>query len=70
MVRWQRTGGAILPVPHKPEDVRDAWKQVNDFDDGRVEYPTRIEDAMECLRRAAAYQLGLRDGRAGKEAKL
>ena len=70
MVRWQRTGGAVLPVPHKPEDVVWAWKTVNDFDDGRVEYPTKIDHAMEAMKRAAAYQAGLRDGRAGKGAKL
>ena len=69
-VRWQRAGGAILPVPHTPEDVRDAWKTINDFDDGRVEYPTRVEDTADAMKRAAYYQIGLRDAKSGKGARL
>ncbi len=40
-----------------------------DFNDGRIEFPTRIDEAMQNLRKAAYYQKGLRDG-GWKGAKL
>lgn len=44
--RWQRSGGRGFPVDIKltPETVRNAWRDIVNFDDGRVDHP---EDAQE-----------------------
>lgn len=45
-LRWQRSQGAVIRtkgVPSTPEDVRDNWSKITDFDD--ASYPTTIQEA-------------------------
>ncbi|KAI9019143.1 hypothetical protein DFJ74DRAFT_757455 [Hyaloraphidium curvatum] len=64
-VRWQRSGGHVFSVPHTPEDVRDNWKKINDFDDGRVEYPTSMEDTVKAMKKGLYYNFGLAAAKGG-----
>lgn len=64
-VRVQRSGGYHFAVPFTAEDVKANWKEINDFDDGRVEYPTSIEDVKAAMLRSAYYNKGLKDGKQG-----
>jgi putative sterol carrier protein len=45
-LRWQRTLGAFFPVdrPLTPEDIRDAWPVVTDFEGAN--YPTSTQEAL------------------------
>lgn len=47
--RWQRTGGHGFPVDVKlvPEEVLKHWKKINDFDDGRADYPENGQDGSK-----------------------
>lgn len=47
--RWQRSGGHGFPVNVKltPETLIENWSKVLDFDDGRANYPEKIQDAAK-----------------------
>jgi multifunctional beta-oxidation protein len=50
-VRWQRTGGVGFPVnqPLFPEDIRDKWKEICDFEDGRATNPSTTQESFEAV---------------------
>lgn len=65
-VRVQRSGGAVFAVPFTAEQVKERWDEVNNFDDGRVEYPTSMGDVRNAMLRAAYYNKGLKDSSKAK----
>lgn len=48
-VRWQRSGGVGFPANKEltPEQVRDAWSKIIDFDDGRATNPNSTQDSFQ-----------------------
>jgi len=48
-VRWQRSGGVGLPVNAAitPEQVRDNWSKIVDFEDGRATHPRTTQDSFQ-----------------------
>ena len=55
--RWQRSGGHRFAVEGglMPETVLQQWSKINDFNDGRVDYPTSLQDTL-------AKMMGSEDG--------
>ena len=49
--RWQRSGGRGFPVDVKltPETVRDAWREITDFDDGRADHPADTQEGFKSI---------------------
>ena len=49
--RWQRSGGHGFPVDVRlvPEEVVKYWKKINDFDDGRADYPEGGQDGLKSI---------------------
>lgn len=49
--RWQRSGGSGFPVDVKltPETVRDAWRDIINFDDGRADHPEDTQDGLKSI---------------------
>lgn len=49
--RWQRSGGHGFPVDVKltPEAVLKAWKDIVNFDDGRVDHPEDSQDGLKSI---------------------
>lgn len=49
--RWQRSGGHGFPVDVKlvPEEVVKYWKKINDFNDGRADYPEGGQDGLKSI---------------------
>ncbi|CAM1511323.1 Fc.00g088360.m01.CDS01 [Cosmosporella sp. VM-42] len=47
--RWQRTGGHGFPVDVKlvPEEVVKNWKDIVNFEDGRVDNPFKTQDSLQ-----------------------
>jgi multifunctional beta-oxidation protein len=48
-VRWQRSGGVGFPAnrPLAPEQVRDAWARITDFEDGRATNPNSTQESFQ-----------------------
>ena len=42
--RWSRTQGAMMKLPFTPEDIRDKWDQITDFE--KIEYPVAGTDTL------------------------
>lgn len=48
--RYQRSGGfSFTSTVVTPEDVKENWDKICDFDDGRAKYPTSISDASSVI---------------------
>ncbi|CDO54451.1 hypothetical protein DV495_002106 [Geotrichum candidum] len=48
--RWQRSGGVFIKNgPVTPEQVRDNWAKIVDFDDGRATYPVKFSDSTKAV---------------------
>ncbi len=49
--RWQRSGGRGFPVDVKltPETLRDFWKDIVNFDDGRADHPEDAQDGLKSI---------------------
>lgn len=49
--RWQRSGGRGFPVDVKltPETVRNAWRDILNFDDGRADHPEDAQDGVKSI---------------------
>lgn len=49
--RWQRSGGRGFPVDVKltPETVRNAWRDIVNFDDGRADHPEDAQDGVKSI---------------------
>jgi multifunctional beta-oxidation protein len=49
--RWQRSGGHGFPVDVKlvPEEVLKYWQKINNFDDGRADYPEGGQDGLKSI---------------------
>lgn len=49
--RWQRSGGRGFPIDVKltPETVRNAWRDIVNFDDGRADHPEDAQDGVKSI---------------------
>lgn len=49
--RWQRTGGAAFPidVELKPEQVKEQWEKIINFDDGRADNPASGQEGLKSI---------------------
>ena len=49
--RWQRSGGRGFPVDVKltPESVRNSWREIVNFDDGRADHPEDAQDGVKSI---------------------
>jgi multifunctional beta-oxidation protein len=50
-VRWQRTGGYGFPSKRvlTPEDIRDKWNVICEFNDGRSTHPTSAAESFQTI---------------------
>lgn len=48
-LRWERSGGHGFPIdqPLLPEQIRERWEKITNFEDGRATHPTSTQESME-----------------------